>query len=447
MPDDERAFLAAITAAPADDTVRLVYADWLDEHGQPTRAEFIRAQIEAETLHRHSPRREELELRAEKLLAGHWVEWWSPVCESVGLPPPASPPASRLGRFARALGVGKSAGHPFALTRLSVHAKDHAAAAALGGVRVVEFRRGFPEYLRAYAPGPTGSLLADWPFLSQWTEYPLARLRLTGVAEENWFSGPHLAGVSALELDPWRDEDFTSLLRSQQLTSLQDLTLVNTEWVGHAGVPSLFALSRSSFASRLKRLSVPVFDDDAAAALAEGFGNLTALGVEFDLDRPVIPPHEMGRRLVRLGASPRLAGLRELDLVGGFLPHAVRDATGVGNWTNLRRLSIDFRYAQLPHLELPDPAAVPALEDLSIAGVWGTPRTVHDLVASPLTKQLRYFALTLWRAESLGDDDWRRLADVVDPGKIETFWLDADHTTPGIHLLRQRLGDKLRTPS
>lgn len=41
----EAAVLAAILANPADDTPRLVYADWLDEHNQPERAEFIRVQI------------------------------------------------------------------------------------------------------------------------------------------------------------------------------------------------------------------------------------------------------------------------------------------------------------------------------------------------------------------------------------------------------------------
>src|SRR5262249_53507875 len=40
------ALLKAITDSPDDDAPRLVYADWLDEHGQPERAEFIRLQIE-----------------------------------------------------------------------------------------------------------------------------------------------------------------------------------------------------------------------------------------------------------------------------------------------------------------------------------------------------------------------------------------------------------------
>lgn len=35
-------FVAAVRADPADDTRRLVAADWLDEHGEPERAEYIR---------------------------------------------------------------------------------------------------------------------------------------------------------------------------------------------------------------------------------------------------------------------------------------------------------------------------------------------------------------------------------------------------------------------
>src|SRR5438067_13000398 len=40
--DVEAALLAAIAAHPDEDMPRLAYADWLDEHGRPVRAEFIR---------------------------------------------------------------------------------------------------------------------------------------------------------------------------------------------------------------------------------------------------------------------------------------------------------------------------------------------------------------------------------------------------------------------
>src|SRR5436309_12097359 len=40
----EEAFLRDIIEHPDDDVPRLVYAEWLDEHGDPARAEFIRLQ-------------------------------------------------------------------------------------------------------------------------------------------------------------------------------------------------------------------------------------------------------------------------------------------------------------------------------------------------------------------------------------------------------------------
>jgi uncharacterized protein (TIGR02996 family) len=61
---DATALLAAIRAAADDDAPRLVYADWLDEHGQPERAEFVR--VQCELARRKSPA---LRRRAAELLA------------------------------------------------------------------------------------------------------------------------------------------------------------------------------------------------------------------------------------------------------------------------------------------------------------------------------------------------------------------------------------------
>jgi uncharacterized protein (TIGR02996 family) len=43
---DRDALLRAIIENPDDDAPRLIYADWLDEHGDPDRATFIRLQCE-----------------------------------------------------------------------------------------------------------------------------------------------------------------------------------------------------------------------------------------------------------------------------------------------------------------------------------------------------------------------------------------------------------------
>jgi uncharacterized protein (TIGR02996 family) len=49
MTDDE-AFLAAIREDPLTEGPRLIYADWLDEHGRPLEAEFLRVQCELQRL-------------------------------------------------------------------------------------------------------------------------------------------------------------------------------------------------------------------------------------------------------------------------------------------------------------------------------------------------------------------------------------------------------------
>src|SRR5262245_30142891 len=72
---EEDALLAAIHANPDDDTPRLVYADWLDEHDQPERAEFIRVQVEVSHMTDDDPREEPLRARRWKLWRAHCEQW------------------------------------------------------------------------------------------------------------------------------------------------------------------------------------------------------------------------------------------------------------------------------------------------------------------------------------------------------------------------------------
>lgn len=51
MKSDGELLLEAIIREPEEDVRRLAYADWLDEHGQAARAEFIRVQCEAMQLY------------------------------------------------------------------------------------------------------------------------------------------------------------------------------------------------------------------------------------------------------------------------------------------------------------------------------------------------------------------------------------------------------------
>jgi uncharacterized protein (TIGR02996 family) len=78
-PRDEDGFHAAIRDNPFDDVTRLVFADWLDENGQPARAELIRVQVEHDRLGAADPARAELDRRAREILAEHEAAWVAPV--------------------------------------------------------------------------------------------------------------------------------------------------------------------------------------------------------------------------------------------------------------------------------------------------------------------------------------------------------------------------------
>jgi uncharacterized protein (TIGR02996 family) len=72
---DEKALLAAIREHPHEDTPRLVYADWLQENGQPERGEFIRVQCELARLEPDDPRSEALTHREGALWRKHAKAW------------------------------------------------------------------------------------------------------------------------------------------------------------------------------------------------------------------------------------------------------------------------------------------------------------------------------------------------------------------------------------
>lgn len=71
--DDE--FIQTIIANPDDDTPRLIYADWLEEQGDP-RGEFIRIQRELAKMTEDDPRRWNLELRQGRLMRRYGWQWW-----------------------------------------------------------------------------------------------------------------------------------------------------------------------------------------------------------------------------------------------------------------------------------------------------------------------------------------------------------------------------------
>src|SRR5947209_4054416 len=74
----EEAFLRAVLENPDDDAPRLIFADWLEERGDP-RGPFIRLQCALERLGPADPARADLEDEARVLLDKHEEEWAAPL--------------------------------------------------------------------------------------------------------------------------------------------------------------------------------------------------------------------------------------------------------------------------------------------------------------------------------------------------------------------------------
>lgn len=75
MSGESEGFLARIREVPDDDGPRLIYADWLDEQGDP-RGEFIRVQLALARLPESDRRRPGL-LRVERDLLGRYGAQWA----------------------------------------------------------------------------------------------------------------------------------------------------------------------------------------------------------------------------------------------------------------------------------------------------------------------------------------------------------------------------------
>src|SRR5688572_1419318 len=78
--DYEHPFVQEVRARPHEDTPRLIFADYLEEAGDP-RGELIRVQVQLARLDPGDPERRSLEIREDELLREHAEEWVGPLRE------------------------------------------------------------------------------------------------------------------------------------------------------------------------------------------------------------------------------------------------------------------------------------------------------------------------------------------------------------------------------
>ena len=213
----------AVIETPADRTVRLVYADALDETGgaaDAARAAFIRAQIEAENTPREERRFVELVIQANELFEEYWLAWWRPVARDAGLPEPHVPGRRVRDRLVRALRRRRRRPRNWPYSHITSETTVHLAEYGVS----FRFAGGFPEevWFEHFATPEDGpELLHNWG-----DAIPLTRLvfssNLTAVEWER-VNGPHLARLVDLTFERLSAE-VAAAVRAAKLTKLTRLS-------------------------------------------------------------------------------------------------------------------------------------------------------------------------------------------------------------------------------
>lgn len=205
-PPGHEPFLSAICADPEDDTTRLVYADWLEENGEPARSEFIRVQVERARLRAEGCDCAELALRDLELRQAHGDRWRQELPRLSGV---------NWHRFWRGFVSGAD------VTEWRFFPK---AADALFATAPVQFL-----HLSALYGGPAAEELARSPYLARLRGLILSRSSLWGDSGKAFWSTPALAGLDWIELranfTPPSEWSVHPLIASRALRHLKELRI------------------------------------------------------------------------------------------------------------------------------------------------------------------------------------------------------------------------------
>jgi len=248
--------LQACAETPDDGTPHLILADWLDDHGQPERAELVRVQCRLADWVPDWEERRDLIRRQDDLVAAHRDAWLGPLtghCHRV--------------EFARGLARVWVAGRTFALKRFGAAFEERQSSALVEEVRLVRTK--------------SVHLVAAKPWFRLFPALSLAQLDLGAVGVAALLDSDKTDRLVRLDLsgNGWDAASVKPLVDSPCFGRLARLDLRNNDLPN----ASLRALLRAS-----ARLAIDAAGNDARpemlAALAERLPSgrrMNSLGMEF----------------------------------------------------------------------------------------------------------------------------------------------------------------------
>lgn len=448
--DDKAAFLRAIAEQPADRTARLAFADFLEETGNAadaTRAAFIRAQVESETVHPNSRRAEELFFRARELFAEHWLDWWEPVCTATELPPPHRPAAGVRGWLSRRIrGSGTKPGFPYGtLSRERFTVQVFSTDAAFGALTRITFTGGFPDSLRFL-----GQLSRSADILRKWRDAsPLAVLDLHGIVSRDWqaIDGSHLRGVRSLSLSHGARTGLEAVANSRHLPQLEEVLLNPDRSNFHWPEEFYRAFTASTLPERIRRLTVGLSTPVEAEALANApLRHVTALTVEAAQslnDRAEVV--RASNSAVHFLSSPALERVEELTL--GVMTAMALATTNRALLARIRKLDVSYSSGLWPHFPMPGEDVFDALDDLTLFVEGWRPEWIEALASHPLVPRLRHLRLGgNLPPNQAAVEAMMRLIQALNPDRLETLRIGARVcNSESVRLvLAERFGDRVR---
>jgi uncharacterized protein (TIGR02996 family) len=395
----DQGFLDDIAAHPDDDAPRLIYADWLQDNGDPHRAEFIRLQCRLATLDEHDPERLLLEERQADLRLVYEQEW------SESLP--------ALIRNAHSFRRGFVEWVYLTATQFLSKGSDLFTVAPVREVYLNTFRRKVAK-------------LASSPHLAHVSALDLSDDLLTADEWKTLAASPYLNGLEALTV-PLDSEGVRALATWPHLPRLrrldvhgQAVTVDDLAELARVPLPALTELRLGNVAIsaanlRLLSESAPNLTDlelwycdvlpDAGTALesAETFPALTSLA----MNGPRVAPEAAQA----LGRSPLAARLESLDL--NWVPPgmmALLELARAGRRCRLRRLDLHHAGVAATGADALASAVLPDLCWLDLGDNQFDADALRRALTSPHLAGLRWLKLA---SNSFGDHGARVLAEAI----------------------------------